>query len=510
VSIPGTERANNPVFSPDGEWIAFVADGRLKKIRPGGGAAITLADSAGGPFGGPAWLDDGTVIYVAPNLSDLMRVSAAGGPSMVALRDPALAGFGIAGPRPLPHARGLLFTACASGCVTMNVQAYDLRTGRRHVLLEDAATAWYLPTRQLLYVRRDGAALVAPFDLDRLEITGAAVPVLEGVLVTEGYAQLAWSPAGTLAYLRGSGVDTEREVVRVGRNGAASPIDTAWHGGFNSLALAPDGQRLAVGAGLASGALGIWIKQLDRGPFTRLTFGGQDRRPAWSPDGRVVAFIRDSGNTGAVFARPADGSAPDRRLARIDRQIQEVTWSPDGRWLVVRTDNGSAGAGDLVGVHTTGDTAPVSLVASEFTELHPAISPDGRWLAYTSNESGTNEVYVRPFPATGSGRWQVSNGGGQVPVWARDGREIYFVDAPGNLVAARVRPGPAFEVAELRPLFDALGTFTLDTFHQLYDVLPGGRGFVFLRERRSGREAAAPAIVYAEDWLTDIEARIGR
>ena len=509
VPVPGTERASNPAFSPDGAWLAFIADGRLKKIRPGGGAAITLADSAAAPFGGVTWLDDGTLIYVGANLSDLLRVSAAGGPSSVVLRDSALAGFGLAAPTPLPGSRGVLFTVCTSGCVTMGVHVLDLRSGRRRVLLEDVVRASYLPIGQLLYVRRDGAALVAPFDLDRLEITGAAVPALEGVMVTTGTAQLAWSPAGVLAYLRGAGLATEREMVRVSRDGAAVPIDTAWHGGFNSFALSPEGRRVAVGVGLASGALGVWIKQLDRGPFTRLTFGGQDRRPAWSPDGRTVAFIRDSVNASAVFARPADGSAPDRLLARLDRQVQAVTWSPDGRWIVMRTDNGAAGAGDLVGVRTSGDTTPVALVASEFTELHPAVSPDGRWLAYTSNESGANEVYVRPFPVTTGARWQVSNGGGAQPRWSRDGRELLFLSAGTALVAAQVRSGATFEVTELRTLFDASG-FTLDAFHQSFDVLPDGRGFVFLRERRSGQGSSAPAIVYVENWFADLRERMRR
>jgi dipeptidyl aminopeptidase/acylaminoacyl peptidase len=335
------------------------------------------------------------------------------------------------------------------------------------------------------------------------------VPVLEGVFVTTGTAQLAWSPAGALVYLGGTGTAAEREFVRVGRDGAPVPIDTAWHGAYNSFALAADGRRLAVGTGLTSGALGIWVKQLDRGPFTRLTFGGQDRRPAWSPDGRIVAFVRDSGNHSAVFARPADGSGADRMLARLDRAIQEVTWSPDGRWVVVRTDTGGAGVGDLVGVRTSGDTTPVPLAASEFTELHPAISPDGRWLAYTSNESGANEVYVRPFPATSGGRWQVSTVGGNQPQWSRDGRELFFASADGSLVAAQVRTAQAFEVTELRTLF-ATGGFTGDAFHQSFEVLPDGRGFVFLRERRSGQASSAPAIVYAENWFADLRARVGR
>ncbi len=223
--------------------------------------------------------------------------------------------------------------------------------------------------------------------------------------------------------MQGTNTLAESEVVRVTRDGVAAPIDSSWRGGFNSFALSPDGRRLAMGVGLASGALGIWIKQLDRGPLTRLTFGGQDRRPVWSPDGRVVAFVRDTLNTSVIYERRADGSTPDRLLVRLTRQVQEVTWSPDGRWLLLRTDNGAAGLGDIVGVRTSGDTTPVPLVASPFTELHPTVSPDGRWLAYTSDESGANEVYVRPFPATTGGRWQVSNGGGGHPqlVGGREG-----------------------------------------------------------------------------------------
>jgi serine/threonine-protein kinase len=507
VPIPGTERSSHPAFSPDGQWISFLADGHLKKIRPGEGAAITLADSAAAPFGGATWLDDGTLVYTGPTLSELSRVSAAGGRSTIVSRDSSLAGLGLGSPTALPGARGVLFTVCTSGCVTMSVHLLDLRSGQQRLLLDDVATAWYLPTGQLLYVRRDGAALAAPFDLDHLRITGSAVPVLEGVQVPGGFALLAWSPAGTLAYMQGAAGVAEFEVVRVTREGAVSAIDTAWHGGFNSFALSPEGRRLAVGVGLASGTLGIWVKQLDRGPFTRLTFGGQDRRPAWSPDGQVVAFLRDSLNNSTVFARRADGSTADRLLARLDRQVQEVTWSPDGRWIVLRTDNGAAGAGDLVGIRTSGDTMPVPLVASEFTELHPAVSPDGRWIAYTSNESGTNEVYVRPFPATTGGRWQVSNGGGSQPRWSPDGRELFYGDGTGRLVAAQIRAGPAFEIAELRPLFDASG-FATDPYHTSYEVLPGGRGFVFLRQRQSAQAATAPPVVLVENWFADLRVRL--
>ena len=508
--IPGTERAQNPTFSPDGEWIAFVADGRLKKVRPSGGATVTLADSAAVGYGGAAWLDDGTIVYATGSLAGLRRVSAAGGSPTIALSDTNLSGGGIGMPVPLPGARGVLFQLCSSGCVTMAVHVLDLRTGVQKPLLDDVPQAWYLPNGRLLYVRRDGVAVAAPFDLERLEITGEAVPVLEGVDVRAlaGFALLTWSPSGSVVYVRGAGASSDYGVVRVDRAGVMSPIDTSWYGEFNSMSLSRDGRRLAVGIG-AGGGLNIWIKQLDRGPTTRLTFGNRDRRPAWSPDGRLVAFIRDSANTSAVFARLADGSGPDRLVARLDRLVQEVAWSPDGNWVVVRTDNTMSGAGDLVGVRTTGDSTPVPLVASDFTELHPAVSPDGRWLAYASNESGGNEVYVRPFPDTQAARWQVSNGGGALPVWSPTGRELFYLDADNRLVAAQLQAGPTFAVAGLAPLLDASG-FALDAFHQSYDVGPDGRTFVFLSPRRLAGDTRGVRIVWVDNWFRDVEARVRR
>jgi serine/threonine-protein kinase len=508
--IPGTERAQNPAFSPDGEWIAFVADGRLKKVRPTGGATVTLADSAAVGYGGAAWLDNGTLVYATTSLAGLRRVSAAGGASTVALGDTNLGGGGIGMPVPLPGARGVLFQLCSSGCVTMAIHVLDLRTGRQKALLDDVAQASYLPNGRLLYVRRDGVAVAAPFDLERLEVTGEAVPVLEGVAVRAlgGFALLTWSASGSAVFVQGAGTSSENVVVRVDRAGAVAPIDTSWYGEFNSLALARDGRRLAVGMGAGSG-LNIWIKQLDRGPTTRLTFGNRDRRPAWSADGRLLAFVRDSANTSGVYVRPADGSGPDRALAAIDRMVQEVTWSPDGQWVVVRTDNTMTGAGDLVAVPTSGDSVPVPVVASDFTELHPAVSPDGRWLAYASNESGGNEVYVRPFPGAHAVRWQVSNGGGAAPVWAPSGRELFYVSADGRLVAAQVQAGPSFAITGLTPLFNAAG-FVLDNFHQGYDVAPDGRTFVFLSPRLLAGDSRNVRIVWVDNWLRDVEARVRR
>jgi len=507
--IPGTENGAFPTFSPDGQWLAFLDGPRLKKVRLAEGGPVTLVDSVDQVQGGVAWLDDNTLIYPGPGLQGLalIRIGADGGASTLVLKDKTLAGFGTGFPYGLPGARGVLFTVCSSGCVGLSLHVLDLRTGRHRVLLNDAAGGILLPGDLLLYVRRDGTGLVAPFDLDKLTLTAPGVPVLEGVPVTNGAARLTASQTGILVYEQGATAN-DIQPVRVSRQGTVSPIDTAWHGPFNSFAVSPDGRRVAVGVGLEVGKLDIWIKQLDRGTFTRLTFGGMNRRPAWSPDGRTVAFIHDTGTTSVVYQRAVDGSTPQHPLARLGRQVQEVTWSPDARWLVLRTDNGAAGAGDIIGVRTSGDTTPVPLVADQFTEIHPTISPDGHWIAYTSDESGTQEVYVRAFPATAAGRWQVSNGGGFQPRWSPDGRELYF-GSGDRLMAAEIRAAKGFEVTGLRTVLSPAG-FPTDRFHQTYDVLPGGQGLVFPRPWQTGPAAAAPTVVEAENWLADVRARRGR
>lgn len=371
------------------------------------------------------------------------------------------------------------------------------------MLIADAAQAWLLPSGQLFFVRRDGVGMVADFNLGRLEM-GAPSPVLERVQTIIGSAQLAWSAEGTLVYQLGSPSQADVDVLRVTRDGQATPIDTAWTGAFNSVALAPDQRRLAIGAGSSFGGLNIWIKQLDRGPFTRLTFSGSDRRPAWSADGRTLAFIRDSAGGSSVMLKAADGSSPERRTAHLDRIIQEVVWSPDGQWLVVRTDNATTGAGDILAVRTSGDGSPVVLAASPFTEMEPALSADGRWLAYSSDESGQNEVYVRPFPNATSARFQVSNGGGAEPQWSANGRELYFIDGSGRLVAAQIRIAGGFAVSELMPLFNTQ-FYVRAGFHQSYDVTRDGR-FLFTRARQAA--AADQPLVQVTNWFADIRTRL--
>ncbi len=501
--LPGTDHASSPVFSPDGRWLAYVADGHLRKVRVEGGPSATIADSAGGGFG-LAWLDDGTLVFPDLSLLGLRRVSESGGAVTVALPDSDFKGLAPMLPTPLPRARGVLFQACGSGCVTMGLHVLDLRSGRHRLLLNDVTMGWYLPSGHLLYVRRDGVALVAPFDLSTLEVRGAAVPVLQGVAQTLAITDLAWSASGTVVYAVGGLNATIVTLQQAGRGGVGAPFDPSWTGDFNSFALSPDGRRVAVGVSTPGAGLDIWIKQLDKGPFTRLTFSGRDRRPAWSPDGREVAFVRDSGSGGDIYARAVDGGGSERRLVHLDRATQEVTWSHDGQWILVRTETGAAGNGDILAVRANGDSGMVRVATSASTELQPAMSPDGRWVAYASSDAGASQIFVRPFPNSDAGRWQVSNGGGTSPVWSADGRELFFMDDAGRLVAAELGAGTTFNVTELKPLFDAR-RFAHPGYHQAFEVTRDGR-FVFLAP--PGAAAPTTRLVEVVNWFADLQAKL--
>ncbi|MGH7581789.1 MAG: protein kinase domain-containing protein [Gemmatimonadales bacterium] len=505
VLLAGTERATSPTFSPDGRWLAYTAGHHLKKVRVDGGASVTLDDSTAANFG-VAWLDDGTLVYPTTSLLGLRRISASGGPASVVLDDSVFNGLGSMLPTPLPHGRGILFRLCTSGCERTSLQVLDLRSGRHKLLLNDVVMGWYLPTGYLLYLRRDGDALLARFDLSALQIRGAAVPVLQGVGAYLAGVPLTWSQSGRLVYATGS-INTD--IVTLEQEtfgGTASVFDPSWSGPFNSFAIAPDGRRAAVSVTTPGAGTDIWIKQLDRGTFTRLTFSGRDRRPAWSPDGLDVAFVRDSSSGGDVYMRSADGAGSDRRLTHLDRPLQEVFWSHNGRWLLVRTETAARGNGDIIAVPTTGDTTTVPVTSSPFTELQPALSPDGRWVAYVSNESGAGEeVFVRPFPQSDAGRWQVSNGGGGSPVWSADGKELFFLDPAGRMIAAQLGPGPTFSVAGLKQLFDAR-RFTYDGFHQAFDVTKDGR-FIFLGPAGLA-QAQAPRLVAVDNWFADLKAKL--
>jgi serine/threonine-protein kinase len=498
--LAGTTGASGPAFSPDGEWIAFAADGKLKKIPRLGGSAITIADSANtNPWAAIAWLDNGTIAY-NDNRYSLLLVNQDGGPVRNLIRADSLA-RGVVAVAALPRGRGLLFISCNGGCAEAVLRVIDLRSGAAQVLADQVLRAWYTPGGQVVFIRTDGGVFAAPFDLAKLSFRTPPVPALDGVRAPD----MVLGPSGTLVYVSGASAGQAMvEAVWVSRQGQAAPIEPGWTFAPTSqggLALSPDGRRLAVSA-LAGSNGDIWVKELDRGPLTRLTFQGDNNRPEWTADGQTVMYVSQrSGVPPFISARRADGTGVETSLVRASTAILELTRTPDPTRLIVRMSPASR---DIMLARVGSDSAMTPLAAAPgYNEDNPMLSPNGRWLAYTSNESGHDEVYVRPYPNAESGRWQVSVGGGTEPLWSHSGRELFFRDSDGDLVSAAVSPGATFAISTRHVLF-AAGAFRSDESHRQYDVTPDDRRFVFLRSVGNPTDLGETKLIMVENWLAEL------
>jgi serine/threonine-protein kinase len=518
--VPGTVGARFATFSPDGLWIAFIQDGRVKKIAASGGAAITLADSAT-PGRGIAWLEGGTIVYVQFGGLALRRVSDAGGPSTVVLAAEGR-GLGFLDPSPLPDGRGVLFARCAdASCSRVDLWALDLRSGEANLVVPGGAMGHYVPTGHLVYVRDDGAVFAVPFNARRRRVTGEPVAMLDSVATDAGYPLFAVSRSGTMVFRTGAAIGlagVTHELVWVERDGRATAIDMGGPlnidpgGGNPGWALSPDGRRLAIGLATASGG-DIWVKDLPNGPLSRVTFDSvPELRPRWLAGGRAISFVAMRDSAGELRQVNADGTGGEQVLARHPDVVYEGQVSPDGQWIVTRVRGGGSQAGrNIVGFHR-GDSAAVPLVAGEaFDESALALSPDGRWIAYESDETGRREVYIRPFPNTNDGRWQASTNGGFAPLWARSGRELFFVDAARQMTVVPFTPGPEPRLGERRVLFllsDDL-YLTEGDYYTPWDISPDGRRFVMARRLGSGTAARSPLVV-VENWFTELRAKLER
>jgi serine/threonine-protein kinase len=476
--IPGTEGALGPVLSPDGQSIAFGAGGDIRVIALRGGPPVTLA--AGG---NPAWGSDGTIYFVADDI--IYRVDARGGePAAVTAPTPdRIHRF----PDPLPGGRGLLISLTAPGPVPeqSRIAVVGPEGGEVREILT-GTMARYAASGHIVYATAEGALMAAPFDTRRLEVTGPSVAVVDDVVVKGGSAsQFAMSESGTL--LHGTGAGRESELVWVSRSGEVESVDSAWTGELGYLALSPDGSRVAVSL-RADEETHVWVKQLDRGPSHKLTFEGSfNQFPTWTSDGASVTFASDqAGESFDLWTKRADGSAPAALEVDEDRSVIAAHWSRDGAWLVFRTGNDDAGIGDILALRPRERTTPISLVATGFREQAPALSPDGRWMAFTSNEAGRYEVYVVPFP-NAAAKWAISVAGGVEPLWSRDGREIFYRDPQGNMVAVAVETEPTFSPGAPTVLFSA-ARYRTNLNHRQYDVAPDGR-FLMLRSLGEDEES---------------------
>jgi serine/threonine-protein kinase len=489
------------VLSPRGDSLAYLTPSTRLLVAPvAGGIPRAVADTGLTQItyigGGLDWGDDGRLYASASG--GLIRVSPDGGPmELVAPLDTGRGDGMFAWPNVLPGARGVLVTVLPlqglSDPTRSSIGVADLSTRRVHLLLQ-GVRALYAPTGHLVVAKHDGSLWAVPFDASALRIKGSERALPDTATFTQGSGELALSPGGTLVYIRG--VDQLNQPVWVDRTGAWRPVAENLESAIQmDPALSDDGRRMALVVGDANGRLDVWIKAIDGGTRSRLTFDrSQNFRPSWRPGTGTISFTSTGGSSLSsfeLFERAVDGSGSAIQIdTHESRPIMGHTWSPDGRWLVYRTDDGAAGNGDIMGLRPGVDSAPTPLVATEATEMNPAVSPDGRWLAYTSNESGRVEVWVSPFPATSAGKYQVSLEGGIMPVWSPTGRELFYVDAQRRMIAVPIAPGPGFQSGTAQVLFPA-AEFVINPTFQQFDVLPDGRTFLMIR----AEEAAAHVVV---------------
>jgi serine/threonine-protein kinase len=501
--IPGTEGAVAPFFSPDGKWIGYVTvDGRLRKVSVDGGGSITIAENLNTIQMAATWLDDGTIVYAGGETSQLYQVSAEGGtPSPMAADSGQRRNLPLV-VSPIPGSRGILLTGCPGNCaIESNVYLLDFAADSSRLLVPDAAGAWISATGHLLYTDRAGGLYAAGFDPVKMVLTTPPRSIIEDVAPTT----LALSQTGTALYTLGADNPRMSELVWVSRGGATEPVDTAWRGVFDYPALSPDGKALAVS--VRDGPTHIWIRRAD-GTRQKLTQEGTvNWRPSWSPDGKSIAFISNKRGGGSqdaydAWRMPVDGSAPPELLLRHTFGLWEAELSRDGQWLVVRSDE-AVGSANIRGRRLTGDTTLLPLLVDLGVSMQAALSPDGRWLAWSANPTGQMEIYVAPFPSMKSTRL-VSTGGGSEPRWAHSGKELFFKSG-GKLMAVDVLPGEAFTFGTPHALFPLNGYLAARNRPQ-YDVSPDDRRFLMIRVPGASNEE----VVYVENWFTELRAKMAK
>jgi serine/threonine-protein kinase len=479
--LPGTEGADSPFFSPDGRWVGFWADGTIRKVPAAGGPVVTITNLAPPPhapsaFGssdpplfGASWGSDDVIVFSLER-SGLWEVPASGGaPAALTGLEPGEVSHRL--PHVLPGAAAVLFTTRTrmfGDWERARIEVYVRATGERSVVVEGGADGRHVSTGHLLYVR-SGTLLAVPFDASRLEVKGDPVGMIDGVMhavfgdnsrIDTGAAQLAVSNTGTLVYVPGGVYPTVGgRLVWVNRRGEVEPVGTPPGVPGWLPRLSPDGRRVAL-ARCSNPEQAcpedVWTYDLDRGQAARMTFGGGANWPVWTHDGRRIAFARDMRGPPGIFWIPADGSGSPTPLVETAEANIPAAWSPAHAALIFAR-RGAQTQWDIWALFSGPDTLEARpLVQTEFDELNPVLSPDGRWLAYVSTKSGEGQVYVQPFPGPGM-TYQISNGGGDDPSWGPGGREIFFIAGPPGkktMMAAPVRTQPEFAVGPATPLFE--------------------------------------------------------
>jgi serine/threonine-protein kinase len=522
--LPGTDGAYNPFFSPDGSRVGFfVGDAIVIKLMVAslrGGVPAPLADADSGvDWVGGSWGPDG-FLYIDGQLEGdgLARVPEAGGRAEpVTMPDTAQGEAWHTRPDVLQNGKGVLFTISRGGDLReYEIAVVNLATATYEVLVR-GTHAVYAASGHVVYTTPDGTLMAVPFDQNDLSLTGEPTALADRVHVSGlvGLSDFDVSTNGTLMYATGppaGALDGLDQVAWVARDGTAEVIESAVRGSFRDVALSPDGTRLALGV-WENGQGHVWIKQLAQGPLQKLTVEGPwNWAPSWMADGRSVTFSGLRGQKpAAFFQRRADGSGTahvvlDHETVSSAAGELRGAWSRDGQWFVYRGGDG------LYALRPDVDSVPVPLVDSRFHVSWPTLAPNGRWLAYVSDESGTNEVYVVPFPNTRDGKWLVSTGGGVAPVWAHSGRKLFYWGGRGKLMVVEVSTEAGFAIGARQALFSLIGDRQMvpwwwSSARVSYDVALDDQRFVMLQSSRSGHASAE--LIVVENFFEELKAKVG-
>lgn len=528
LPVRGLTGARSPFFSPDGRWIGFFTGtgGELKKVSVTGGLPVSLCRTMGAPRGASWGLDDTIVFATNDASSGLLRVSASGGePTVLTTPDAAHGEADHVFPSILPGGRAVLFTITAPGAIdTAQAAVLDLTTGQRTILIRGGGQADYVNpsagSRQggyLVYALA-GTLRAVRFDPVTRTVGSDPVTVVEQVMTLgSGAAEFSVSRQGALVYVRGGASGVSRSLAWVTRQGREEPINAPPRA-YAILRLSPDGTRVALDT--RDQQQDIWIWDLARQTLTRLTDApAGDMWPLWTPDSRRIIFASQRAGNYNLFWQAADNTGPVERLTTSANPQYATAISPDGTRLLVR-ESGPTTGNDLRVLRMEGPSGrpgaasatPLAagppqtepLVQTTFDEGNGEISPDGHWLAYESNDTGQSQISVRPFPNVDSGHWTISTSGGTRPVWARNGKELFYLDGTNALTAVSVHTAPTFSADTPTKLFDS--RYYSAPTSRSYDVSPDGQRFLMIKDTASGDQSSAlPSMVVVVNWVEELK-----
>jgi Tol biopolymer transport system component len=508
TELAGTQGAYAPFFSPDGQWVAFFKGGQLQKISVDGGTVGTLCVAAIGRGG--SWGEDGNIIAGLGSGGVLSRISSAGGPP-TPVTDLDRGDFQHSWPQILPRGKAVLFTVwttAGTAASADNIEVMSLVDHQRKTLVRGGSFGRYLPSGHLIYVSR-GTLFAVPFDVDRLEIHGVPVPVIDqvGYNAIDGSAQIAFSQTGTLIYLSGGANSGLLTVAWLDGAGKTQPL-LAKPGAYGRPSMSPDGQRLAVEV-TEGGGTDIWVYDWQRDTMTRLTFTGTALDPVWSPDGRYVAFRTVEGGMSVIRS---DGSGKPQPLTQSKNTQYPWSFTPDRNRLAFIES--SAGAYHILTVQLESDSAglhagkPEVLLQTQADERAPSFSSDGRWMAYASDESGTFQVYVRAFPDKG-GKWQISNSDGTYPMWSRNGHELFFETLDNHIMVAAYTVKDDSFVADKPRAWSGKQLGGVSNAAKNIDLAPDGKRIVALMPAEIAEgQKAQNHVIFLENFFDEVRRKV--